>query len=255
MLSPLATRVSTPFTNTARNAPVYGVAFHTTGSGLPAEAVAKGQDPLQAAITYYVTSKGPTYVIPWSGQIVAVAADESVKTNHIGVEAHELGPLKGGTWRQLVSPRTAQLWDRRWGAGKNPISSDGTTARSLIPSDSPNNAVIGVEMIPVTGDGRTFWADPMRRGLRFTRAQHDAANALAHDIARRYGWPAGWERTRVFGHEDLNPIRRHDAGGGWDPGRLRDAPYIDMDAITGGGIIGSVLVAAALAGAIYLATR
>lgn len=256
MLSPLASRASTPFTGSARKQTPYGVGIHTTGSGLPADAKAKGQDPLAAAVAYYVQSKGPTYVIGYDGTIVAVAADENIRTAHIGVEGHEMTPLQAGTWRQLVSPATVRYWERRWGAGKNPLSVDGTTTRSLIPSNSPNDATIGIEMIPVTGDVKTFWAQPMRPGLRFTRAQHDAARRLVADIAARYRWPAGWQRTRVFGHEDLNPIRRHDAGGGWDPGRLREKPYVDMDYITGGGItLGSVAVAAGLAAVIYLATR
>ncbi len=257
MLSALASTIANPFTTGQnRSMAPYGAAVHTTGSGLPAAAMAAGEDPVQAGIRTYLSSKGPTYLIGWNGKPVAVARDESIKTWHIGVEGEEMVPLQTGTWRQLVAPATAREWDKRWGAGKNPLSIDGTTNRSLIPSNSPNDALIGIEMIPVTGDGRNFWATPMRPGLRFTRAQHDGARDLIADMARRYRWPAGWERTRVFGHEDLNPIRRNDAGGGWDPGRLRAAPYVDMDHITGGGLtLATVALAAGLAAVIYLATR
>jgi hypothetical protein len=70
---------------------------------------------------------------------------------------------------------------------------------------------------------------PMRAGLRFTRAQHETIARLAWDIAQRHGWPAGawWRTARLVGHEDLTPLSRHDANGGWDPGGLRDAPYFD----------------------------
>jgi hypothetical protein len=70
----------------------------------------------------------------------------------------------------------------------------------------------------------------MRAGLRFTRAQHDTVAAPAIDIVDRNGWPSGeewWRTPRLLGHEDLKPISRHDKGGGWDPGYLRDEPYFD----------------------------
>lgn len=239
MLSPLAQQISQPFhTGQTRPGAPYGVAFHTTGSSLPAKALAEGKDPFQYAIDYYRTSKGPTYVLGWNGQLAAVAADESVRTWHAGVEGDERAALQNGSWRKLVSPATAAAWDRVWGAHRNPL---GPGAGGIIPSADPNAATIGVEMIPVTSDGRTFWAPPAGPGIRFTAAQVAKARELAGDIARRYHWPAMWPRTRVFGHEDLNPIRRHDAGGGWDPGFLRAQPYFDMNAIRGGGT-GAVLV-------------
>lgn len=219
----------------ARSRAPYGIAFHTTGSGLPANAIADGEDPFQAALRWYAThAEGPTYVIGWKpGQIAAVAPDEALRTFHIGVEAAEKAPLIDGRWRQMVTPATVAAWNRRHGADKNPLSADGTTSRALIPGDSPNDLVIGVEMVPVT-NGSVVWAPPMRPGLRFTAWQHTAARQLAEDVARRYAWPSDWRKTRVFGHEDLNPLRRHDAGGGWDPGALRSAPYIDLDYIRGG---------------------
>jgi hypothetical protein len=254
MLSALAKRISTPFTTgETRTGPPFGAAVHTTGSGLPSQAKALMVDPLMYGVQQYLEIKGPTYLIGWDGTTVATAADENVKTYHIGVEKNELAPLRDGTWRQLVSPSTVAAWERKHGAGKNPLSSDGTTARSLIPSTSPNNLLVGIEMIPVTADGKSFWATPMRPGLRFTQAQHDAARRLVADLAARYGWPSGWQKTRVFGHEDLNPIRRHDAGGGWDPGDLRASPYIDMDYIRGGSILPFLLLAGGVA--ILLASR
>lgn len=100
-----------------------------------------------------------------------------------------------------------------------------------------NSCYVRVECVPcvfhsddglVTGDG----VEPMRPGLRFTRAQHDTVAALAVDVARRNGWPEGktwWRTSRLVGHEDLTPISRHDRNGGWDPGGLRDDPYFDWE--------------------------
>jgi len=180
-----------------------------------------------------------------------VTADEATRTWHIGIEANEAQPLQWGTWRQMVSPETARRWDQRWGANRNPIPGK---LPSLIP-EHPNNVLIGIETIPVTSDGRTFWAPPMRPGLRFTRAQHDMLRALVSDIATRYRFPAGWQKTRLFGHEDINPIRRYDAYGGWDPGRLRAQPFIDMDYVAGSGLGVVSLLLVAAAGAVYLLRR
>jgi hypothetical protein len=245
MISPLAKPISQPFhTGQTRPVPVYGITFHTTGSGLPSTALAQGKDPFEAGIAYYRGSQGPMYLIGWKGQIAAVGADESVRTWHAGVEANEKGPLQDGSWRTLVSPATVAAWNRVWGANRNPIGAQG-----IIPSTDPNAATIGVEMIPVTSGGQTFWAPPARPGIRFTAAQIAAARALAADVARRHRWPAGWQRTRVFGHEDLNPIRRHDAGGGWDPGFLRARPYFDMEQIRGPGAGTVALIVGAAAAA------
>lgn len=247
MLSSLAQVIASPRTSTMR--PVRGIALHTTGSGLPAKAVAAGQAPLDAAIAYYRTSFSPTYVIGWDGTIAAIYADELYKTSHVGVEHDDLAPLRSGAWRLQVSPATSLAWSRRWGSSRNPL--DLVTA---IGGTLPNDATIGIEMIPMT-DGRTQWAPPMRPGLRFTRAQHDAARALVADIARRHHFPTGWRSSRLFGHEDLNPLRRQDAGGGWDPGRLRASPYVDMAHIAGGGLSPIVIGAIAAAAVVLLVGR
>lgn len=256
-----AIRIPNPFTasdtkSRSGQAP-YAVTLHTTGSGLPKQAISAGIDPFQAGIDYYRQSHGPTYLIGWKpGQIALIAADEDVVTWHAGTsDDAKLRALKDGSWRSWVSPATVAAWAYRYGS-KNPLSADGTTKSSLIPTASANTSTIGVEMIPVTPGGNTFWAAPMKPGVRFTKWQHDAARDLARDLARRYRWPAGWEQTRILGHEALNPIDRYDAGGGWDPGWVRSSPYIDMDYIRGQTDVGSILVLAAGAAAvIYLARR
>lgn len=253
-----AIRISNPFdTGQVRKVPVYGVTFHTTGSGLPSKALSEGKDPFQAGIDYYRSSMGPTYLIGWKpGQIAAIARDESVVTWHAGTsDSVKWNALKSSGWKSMVSPATVQFFARQWGAQRNPLSADGTTQFSVIPTAYANNSTIGVEMIPVTPGGSTLWAQPMRLGLRFTQWQHDAARALAADLARRHGWPAGWQETRILGHEAVNPIDRHDAGGGWDPGWLRANPYIDMNYIKGQGGLVAFAVVAGLFGLAYLVKR
>lgn len=242
MISRHATVIPRPAAHRMRKLPIYGVAIHTTGSGLPSKAVKAGRDPLEYAVDYYRGSGGPTYVVGWSGDIRAIFPTEEMETWHISIESAEVKPIGDGSWRQLVSAETAAQWDRRWGANRNP--------RDLIAGALPNQVTIGIETIPVTSGGSAKpWHAPMRPGLRFSREQHDALRDLVADIARRYGWSGNWRRDRVFGHEDLNPIRRHDSRGGWDPGWLRAKPYMDRDHITGGeGMSPEALVALLLAG-------
>lgn len=241
-LSPYATLISSPPSNPVRTQPIVGVAIHTTGSGLPSSALASGNDPFQAGIAYYRQTKGPTYLVGWDGQIAAIFPDELIKTWHVGIESNEVGPINSGGWRQMVSPATVAAWNARWGANRNP--------RDLIGGALPNDVVVGIETIPVT-DGSTVWYPPMRPGLRFSKPQHDALRKLVADIAARNGFPAGWQRTRLFGHEDLNPIRRYDSSGGWDPGRLRAQPFMDMNYIASS--ISPLAVGVAIGGAALLA--
>jgi len=253
-----AIRITSPFdTGQVRPGPPWGVCFHTTGSGLPSQALERGIDPFEHGINYYRGSKGPTYLIGWKpGQIAAVARDESVVTWHAGEsETAKWNALKSTGWKSMVSPAMVAYFAKVYGANKNPLSSDGTTRSSVIPTAYANTSLIGVEMIPVTPGGSTMWAMPMRAGLRFTAWQHQAARDLAADLAQRYGWPSGWQTERIVGHESVNPIDRHDSGGGWDPGFLRANPYIDMAYIRGqgGGVV--LALAAGLIGLSYLVKR
>ena len=88
-------------------------------------------------------------------------------------------------------------------------------------------------MIPCVfwvGSKKIVAAEPMRPGLKFTKAQHDTAAFLAVDIAERKGWPDGWWLTpRLGAHEFFTPISRHNTGGGWDPGITRAKPFFDFD--------------------------
>ena len=74
----------------------------------------------------------------------------------------------------------------------------------------------------------------MRRGLHFTKVQHNAAIALGRDLYERHAWPANWAQTpRLVGHEDVGLHSRNDANGGWDPGWLRIVPTFDFAMVRG----------------------
>lgn len=210
----------------------WGLLLHTTGGGVVSKAHAHGTTPLAEAIRYYIESQndpsgkqgykwgGPGYVIDYDGSIHQVAPD-NVETAHAG------GPYRAeylsGDWEAHIarmhgSTEAAAQWRRRWPTFRNPYS--------LFPSHSPNIDYVGCEMVPI-GDG--FGGAPMAPGLRFTRAQHEAAIALGRDIALRHGWPLGWAASsRLVGHEDVDPLERADKHGGWDPGYNRDVPYFDL---------------------------
>jgi hypothetical protein len=202
----------------------WGLLLHTTGGGIPAKAKATGRDAVAVALAWYRRSQdgangyfwgGPTYVLGHAGDLHQIAPDD-VMTMHCG--GPDRAAYLNGSWEVRVSSATVTRWRRQWPDYRSPYH--------LFPSKTPNADYIGVEMIPCgAGLGK-----PMRPGLRFTQAQHDACVSLARDVAQRHGLPAGWQHTpRLLGHEDVQPIERHDKHGGWDPGHLRVDPFFDFE--------------------------
>lgn len=234
MLSGLAAQQPRRTDRITKRAAVFGLCLHTTGSGILARARKTGQSPVDVALAWYKRSQGetgrngengypwggPGYLIGHHGEIHQLA-DDDILTNHAG------GPYRAeylsGAWTSLCSAETVRRWRAQWPGVKSP--------QHLYPSTTPNADYVGCEMIP-TGPGQ---GTPMAPGLRFTLAQHDAAILLGRDLAARHGWPTGWQRMpRLLGHEDVQPVApkpfgRSDAGGGWDPGALREKPYFDFE--------------------------
>jgi hypothetical protein len=209
----------------------WGFLLHTTGRGVPEKAAKTKKKSIDIAIAIYIDSQngsngykwgGPTYVMAHDGTIHQIAPD-NIRTEHCG------GPHRqeylSGTWINKCSPAAVARWNAHWGPRyKSP--------QELFPSKSPNTDYIGCEMIPI---GSGIGGEPMRKGLLFTKAQHDAAIALAKDVGERHGFPGGWAHTpRFVGHEDVQLLDRQDKGGGWDPGFLRMKPYFDFDYVRAG---------------------
>ena len=202
----------------------WGHLLHTTGGGVTAFAKKHGQQPIDVALRVYIDSQngsngymwgGPAFVIDHNGTIYQIAPENAL-TAHAG--GGNRAAYLDGSWTTKVSWLTQRAWFQLWPNYKHPYA--------LFPSRSPNVDYVGTEMIPV-GDG--FGGPPMRPGLRFTLAQHDAAIVLSQDLGIRHAWPAGWAQgSRLLGHEDVDPINRSDAGGGWDPGFMRAHPYFDL---------------------------
>lgn len=229
--SPIAQRVSgVRDPKLGRLRTPWGYLLHTTGGGITALARKTGKKPIEVALKCYIDSQngsngytwgGPTYVINHDGQIYQIAPDE-VMTAHAGSGNRPF--YLDGSWITKCSVAASGYWRKAWPGKAHPYA--------LFPSKSPNVDYVGVEMIPI-GDG--FGGAPMRPGLRFTEAQHGAAITLGKNLAQRFGFPEGWANTgRLVGHEDVDPIERHDTRGGWDPGFLRAAPYFDLAYVRAG---------------------
>lgn len=221
-LSPIATQVPRRTDAITKRKP-WGFLLHTTGRGIPEKAKREGKPAIDVALAWYRRSQngeqgypwgGPGYVIDHVGAIYQIADDDTL-TNHAGGPDRE--KYLNGSWQTLISAETLARWRAKWPRYSSP--------QALYPSRSANTDFVGCELIPVIEGGPA----PLRPGLLFTEAQHDAAVSLARDLAARHAWPAGWSSSpRLLGHEDVQPIQRHDTHGGWDPGWLRAAPFFDF---------------------------
>jgi hypothetical protein len=216
---------------------IYGLVVHTTGSGLPAAARDRGAYHTVQAVDHYSRSHGCHYVNGWRGAAggdLLQLANEREQASGVGVtnkkdpSKDQRRSIEAGRFDIDLPPVLSRLWHERW--------PDYEHSLELLPgTQTANSCYVHVECVPcvyhfskalVTSD------EPLRNGLRFTRAQHDTIALLAMDVAERNAWPAEvqwWRSPRLVGHEDLTPLSRHDDRGGWDPGYLRELPYFDWD--------------------------
>jgi hypothetical protein len=164
----------------------------------------------------------------YGGELLQMA-NERKQANGVGM-LEQIRSIKSGKFEKDLPPIVVSLWRKHWPGYNHPLD--------LLPTGEQyaNPCYIHVECVPCVypWNGRygAWEVQPMRPGLRFTKAQHDTVAYLATDIARRNGWPLNekwWRTPRLLGHEDLSPITRHDKFGGWDPGYLRENPYFDWD--------------------------
>jgi len=208
-----------------RSIPVFGIAVHCTGSGIVTKALAHGADPFEYALAYYLRPESyfAHYLIDFDGTIAQIA-DEHERAPHIGLTALDRDAYLSGRWKNRLPRAYVSAWTARWAGYASPSH--------LYPGRSPNNAYVGMEML-VWQHGCA--GKPRTAGAKYTTAQHDAAAALAADIARRWELPAAWRRSgRLACHEDITPLTRTSNGQGWDPGVVRAAsPWFDWDYFVG----------------------
>lgn len=198
--------------------PVFGVAIHQTGSGIVEKALAAHADPFEYAVAYYLKpdSYFAHYVIGYDGNIAQIA-DEHERAPHIGQIDKERLNYFSGDWEKQAGQKFVSLWKHRWTGYASPAH--------LYPGISPNNAYVGMEMIPIIHGSE---AVPMSEELIYTEAQHEAVAKLSFDIAKRWNFPIGWEATgRLACHEDVTPLTRMAKDAGWDPGVNRVIPWFN----------------------------
>ena len=214
---------------------VYGLVVHTTGGGVPSTARRRGIDPVDVALDAYRRSHGCHYLLGWGGTDVGELlqiAGERAQANGVGMSnkadrnKDQKRSIAEGRFEHDLPSDLVERWRARWPGAENPLD--------LLPgTTTANSSYVHLECIPcVWAGGVASAAKPMRPGVRFTTQQHDAVADLAIDVAQRNGWPADehwWRTPRLLGHEDLTPISRHNEGGGWDPGYLRERPFFDWD--------------------------
>lgn len=215
-LSELARPASPLRAGRLRTGVVYGFVVHTCGESIVDQALARNADPLEHVVAYYQRPDSffPHYVVGWDGTIVQVC-DEGVRAQHVGFSERHL--FLSGSWENRLTAELVERWHAAWPAFPSPAA--------LFPGPSPNDVYVGAEMLPVAPGGPPV-AFP---GARYTLAQHQAIVLLAADVARRQGFPPGWAAgPRLLCHEDLNPLTRTNAAGGWDPGALRAEPWFAL---------------------------
>lgn len=212
--SPLARQIDHQRDVRDRTRPVFGCVVHTTGRTIVQRALRAGADPLDFATGYYAdpAHNAAHYVVGWSGQIIQIA-DERERMAHVGIAAQRQLYLSGEWVKHLPAALVAR-WRARWPGVKSPAH--------LFPGRSANDAYVGIEMLPLV-PGTDYV--PLGDRLWYTAMQHESVRGLVRDIAGRWGFELAG--GRLVGHEDVNPITRHNRGGGWDPGALRESPRFD----------------------------
>ncbi len=211
-----------------RDGDVFGLAVHTSGSGILRRAREKGHSPDKIALDYYDSATYSThFVAGHEGLYQLTDVREHVK--HIGYTKGVDGKLSGsqrrawyhsGKWAESM-PEFAARWRAAWPGKASPSS--------LHPGKYPNGDYVAIELIPAgLGYGRTFG-----ESYRYSLAQHVAVALVALELAGACRWPDDFEHTgRLASHEDLGPHGRVGPAGnprdgeGWDPGRHRAEPWI-----------------------------
>lgn len=191
----------------ARKGKVLGVCVHTTGTGVVEAAKSKSLDPTYEAVRRYLRPGEPFAhaVIGTDGRVVQVAPFERIAW-HAGITDAQAKLYASGAWRKRVAPEALALWDARWPGKKGPLD---------IVAGPWNHTLIGVELVP-TGSAKYVGADKV-----YTGAQYESLVLLIDGLREMFG------DLVLVGHEDIEPLERCNAGGGWDPGAMRLEPWFD----------------------------
>lgn len=189
----------------------WGVCLHTTGRTVGQRAREAGQEPIDRILRLYAEGRAwPHYVVDTDGAVWQTGELTS-RAAHAGIAPAQLQLYQSGAWRQKVSAAALYHWERRWPGKTSPVE--------LYPGLSPNTSLVGIELVPLpaisTAPGQTW----------YTPLQYARCAALIDFIAGELGFSNPrhiGNENRLLLHEDVEPLERWDASGGWDPGYLRD---------------------------------
>ena len=182
----------------------YGMLVHTTGDGLAQKCLQSG-DPVTSTVeTYSNMKEGPHYAITPDGTLIKFREPTTVAW-HAGVTAADRQTYLTGAWETKVDARIVDWWKLRWPGRKSP--------QHLYPGKSPNEAYVGVELVPCGVYQNASWTPVMGTPAtpkgRYTAAQYTRLALLYTSL-----FPNRPDQSRLLGHEDVNPISRP----GYDPG-------------------------------------
>jgi len=194
-----------------RRQPLAAICVHTTGTGVVQAAKETGRPTLAVALAAYAKPSAPYphAVVGQAGEVVQVAPWDRVAW-HAGVTDRQRRDYESGAWRQRVPLDALARWDARWPGKRGPLE--------VVPGPW-NETTIGIEMIPL-GSAKYVGASKVYAPETIAALRE----LVAHLRAALGPLP-------LVGHEDLEPLERWDAHGGWDPGALRENPWFDWRAV------------------------
>lgn len=119
------------------------------------------------------------------------------------IALNEIAWHTGSSKRKLLKNEEPFTWWRqRWPKLKKPTD--------LKPWKTyPNATTVGIDLLAHGNGGITDG---------YTDEQYESLAYLLDDLCERLSIPV--ERENILGHEDVDPISRGSAKGGWDPGRF-----------------------------------
>lgn len=176
---------------------------------------------------YLMDGMGLPHVANGFGGKLVAYADEDFALPHAGTSAGQRVALSTGEWRAYVPDAFEVAFAEMFPRLRSPLAlTDGTSA---------NPKTLGMEFCQLARRDRAT-------GMLFTEEQMRAAAAYGVDASRRAGFELPeYERGVPFGnrknakrllwHGLVQPFKRTDKRGEWDPGILRVDPTFDLDAL------------------------
>ncbi|RME02232.1 MAG: N-acetylmuramoyl-L-alanine amidase [Deltaproteobacteria bacterium] len=210
------------------NGKIARIVLHITGRALWKKAHKHKISSLEMADLVYQSGIGPHYVIDEHGEILFVR-DERIRP-----AAQGWGPHGGIEKVRKLSPPS--WWKRYWNRvdfflGYRPT--DRHRPKEAFPRDYHGSFSHPVDLIApdTTPNARSVAIEFVQCDNQrlLTRQQYIAGAVAVYELCDAYGLEIS--RRSVLSHEDVDPWRRGDRGGGWDVGALRILPTFSWEAI------------------------